>query len=156
VVWRIRPARLDDAAFVLRITPRLGDAFPLPPWRRPEEVARAEAAALATALESPRAGTALLLVENEAAERGGYVYLETQIDYFRQSPHAHVGILAVSREVEGQGAARVLLDAAEGWARERKLDFITLNVFATNARARAVYEHLGYSPETVRYVKSLD
>jgi hypothetical protein len=29
-------------------------------------------------------------------------------------------------------------------------------VFAQNTRARAVYERLGYGPETIRYVKPLD
>jgi RimJ/RimL family protein N-acetyltransferase len=32
---------------------------------------------------------------------------------------------------------------------------LTLNVFAGNARARGVYERLGYAPETLRYVKAL-
>jgi hypothetical protein len=31
-----------------------------------------------------------------------------------------------------------------------------LNAFDGNSRARAVYEHLGYRIETVRYVKLLD
>jgi len=32
---------------------------------------------------------------------------------------------------------------------------LTLNVFAANARARAVYERLGFAGETLRYAKTL-
>jgi GNAT superfamily N-acetyltransferase len=47
------------------------------------------------------------------------------------------------------------MDAAEEWARSRGHDRITLNVFSSNARARAMYEHLKYEPETVHYLKEL-
>ncbi len=61
----------------------------------------------------------------------------------------------MAAEAEGQGVGRVLLEAAEDWAREQKLQMLSLNVFAGNARARHVYERLGYTPETLRYVKPL-
>jgi GNAT superfamily N-acetyltransferase len=50
---------------------------------------------------------------------------------------------------------RVLLEAAEDWARERRLPWLTLNVFEGNERARKLYERLGYAAETLRYVKPL-
>ena len=45
--------------------------------------------------------------------------------------------------------------AAEGWAREQGYRKLTLTVFEANHPARAVYEHLGYALETLRYVKIL-
>jgi GNAT superfamily N-acetyltransferase len=83
------------------------------------------------------------------------VYLQQPVDYFRQRPHAHVAILTVSGESEGQGAGRALLEAAEAWARSRGVEMITLHVFVGNERARAVYERQGYAAETLRYVKWL-
>lgn len=153
--WRVRSASPADRAFILRTIPRLADAFPLPPWRTPKEVVEAEAAALEAALESLPKGAGLFLAESTSGEPGGFVYLEQHIDYFRRTPHAHVAVLAVAGEAEGQGVGRVLLEAAETWAREQGLPMLTLNVFAGNARARAVYERLGYAPETLRYVKTL-
>jgi ribosomal protein S18 acetylase RimI-like enzyme len=50
----------------------------------------------------------------------------------------------------------LLLATAEAWARDRGHPFITLNVFAQNTRARALYERVGFGPETLRYVKPLD
>jgi GNAT superfamily N-acetyltransferase len=156
ITWHVRLGRPDDRAFIIRLVPRLADGFPLPPWRTQEEIVRAESATLEAALErGSNASARLLIAETSAGEPGGFVYLEQHIDYFRQMPHAHVAVLAVSGEAEGQGVGRALLEAAERWTREQGLDMLTLNVFAGNTRARSVYERLGYAPETLRYVKTL-
>ncbi len=152
--WRVRPARSDHREFVIGLAPRLTDGFPLPPWRTPEEVARTEAATLDLALTVLPEGNALLIAESVGGTPAGLIYLERLFDYYRR-PHGHVGILAVAAEAEGQGVGRLLLEAAEDWAREQKLRMISLNVFAGNERARRVYERLGYTPETLRYVKPL-
>ncbi len=136
------------------LAPRLTDGFPLPPWRSPEEVTHTEAATLDLALTVLPNGNALLIAESAAGQRAGLVYLERRFDYYRR-PHGHVGILAVAADVEGKGVGRVLMDAAEAWARAQKLEMLSLNVFAANERARRVYERLGYIPETLRYVKPL-
>jgi GNAT superfamily N-acetyltransferase len=153
--WQIRPARPEDRDYVLSLTPRLTQGFPLPAGRTPDEVVQAEARTLAAALEHPTADTALLIAERQDGERGGMVYLQQPLDYFRQRPHAHVAILTVNAELEGQGAGRALLGAAETWARSQGVEMITLHVFVGNERARAVYERQGYVPETLRYVKRL-
>jgi ribosomal protein S18 acetylase RimI-like enzyme len=153
--WQIRPAQPADREFVLNLTPRLTQGFTLPPGRTAEEVEQAEARTLAAALERPSADTALLIAERPDGHRGGMVYVQQPVDYFRQHPHAHVAILTVSAEWEGQGAGRALLEAAEGWARSQGVEMITLHVFVGNERARAVYERQGYAAETLRYVKWL-
>lgn len=153
--WQVRPARTQDREFILSLTPRLAEGFPLPAWRTPEEVVRAEAEALIAALDHPLDEASLLLAERSEGQLGGFVYVQRQVDYFRRRPHAHVAILTVSAQAEGQGAGRALLEAAEAWARAQGLEMITLHVFAENHRARAVYERLGYAPETLRYVKPL-
>lgn len=153
--WHIRPARVEEREFVLGLAARLAQGFALPQGRSSEEVVRAEERALAVALDRPTAETALLVAERPGGGRGGIVYLQQQLDYFRQRPHAHVAILAVGADLEGQGAGRALLKAAEAWARDQGFDMITLHVFVDNHRARAVYERQGYEPETLRYVKRL-
>jgi GNAT superfamily N-acetyltransferase len=155
IPWQIRHAQPADRAFVLGLVARLAEGFELPPWRTAGEVKRAEAATLGRALDAAEDRDRILIAEMPTGERGGFVYLERQVDYFRNTPSAHVAVLAVAAEAEGQGAGRALLAAAEGWAREQGMNVVTLNVFADNARARGVYERLGFAPETLRYLKTL-
>jgi ribosomal protein S18 acetylase RimI-like enzyme len=152
---RIRVARPSDRDFILRLAPRLAEGFPLPSWRTQEEVARAESATLVTALGGDSPEGMLLVAETGDGEPVGFVFLDREIDYFRQVPHGHVETIAVAVEAEGQGVGSALLEAAERWAREQGLGWLTLNVFAGNARARQVYERHGYAPESLRYVKVL-
>ncbi len=151
---RIRAARAGDLPVLLALASRLAE-FPVPPWRTGSQVIEAERATLTRALEAASPDAPLLLAEDAAGRTLGFIYLETQADYFTARPHAHVSILAVAAAAEGRGVGRALLAAADDWARQREHPFITLNVFAHNTRARAVYERLGYGPETVRYVKPL-
>jgi GNAT superfamily N-acetyltransferase len=152
--WRVRPARPSDRTFILSITSRLAQGFDLPAWRTARQVVEAESAVLEKALRPTGERAALLLAETAEDEPGGYVYVQAQTDYFGRT-HAHIGILVVSSTAEGRGAGRALIEAAEEWARGEALDLITLNVFASNQRARSVYQRLGYAPETLHYAKPL-
>ena len=96
-----------------------------------------------------------LLVAESGDARLGFVLIEELRDYFTLERHGHVGILAVTEGAEGRGAGRALLRAAESWARDRGFQTLTLNVFSGNDHARAVYEHLGFQEETVKYVKRI-
>ncbi len=150
----IRPCTLDDHDFVLDVAARLAD-FPRPHWRTAEQIIGAESRALDAHFRDPREGAALLIAQDGGAVRLGFVFLETARDYFTGERHGHVGMLAVTAESEGTGAGRALLEAAERWAREQHFTRLSLNVFERNRHARAVYEHLGYEPETLRYVKAI-
>jgi GNAT superfamily N-acetyltransferase len=149
----VRPALPGDRAFALATVMRLG-AFGPPPWRTADEIGEADARVVRTFFESPPAGAALLVAESDGSALG-FIYLEALRDYFVGVEHGHVGILAVTEAAEGRGAGGALMRAAETWARERGYGRLTLNVFDGNARARAIYEHFGYRPETLRYVKLL-
>jgi GNAT superfamily N-acetyltransferase len=151
----IRPGRQDDEAFLVELMPRLAD-FPLPAWRTAEEIAQADRNLLHNALTGALAHSAILVAElSPGGERAGYVFATTKHDYFTRAAHAHVEILAVEAAAQGNGVARALMNAIEQWARRRGYTWVTLNVFDGNARARALYDHLGYEPETIHYRKAL-
>lgn len=57
--------------------------------------------------------------------------------------------LAVDPECEGRGAGRALIEALIARARERGGLKFTLRVFAPNARARRLYEALGFQTEGI-------
>jgi GNAT superfamily N-acetyltransferase len=151
---KIRPAVADDLAFVLGAARRLAEFGP-PDWRPPEEIVQGEMRTLRGFFEAPAAGCALLIADSEPASPLGFVYLERLQDYFTLAPHGHVGMLVVTEEASGSGVGSALMRAAEAWASEQGYRKLTLTVFEGNRAARSVYEHLGYSVETLRYVKAL-
>jgi len=151
---KVREARPEDQPFILANAGRLA-AFPLPAWRSAEEIEAGEARTLRDFMMGGDASSKLLVAEDAHGTPLGFIFLETQEDYFTLARHGHVGILVVAEAAEGQGAGGVLMRAAEAWGREQGYSKLTLNVFENNRRARQVYEHIGYSPESLKYVKRL-
>jgi ribosomal protein S18 acetylase RimI-like enzyme len=155
VAPRVRAAVAADRDFVLREVERLAD-FELPAWRSKPEIWQVERRMLAGLFDRDLAeAEGLLVAEGEGGERLGFALLERPRDFFTGADHAHVGIVVAARAAEGRGVGRLLMTAAEAWAKERGLPFVTLNVFGVNARARALYERLGYRVETIKYRKDL-
>lgn len=150
----LRAATAADEAFLLELTSRLA-AFDVPAWRTPVEITRGDDAILLDALHRPAGDTLILIAEDDTGLPAGYVFVSTKTDYFTRERHAHIEVLAVRASHEGQGFGRRLLAAAEDWAQARGDQCITLNAFERNRRARAVYEHLDYQPETIHYRKAL-
>jgi ribosomal protein S18 acetylase RimI-like enzyme len=148
----IRLATPRDRASLVTLASRL-TAFELPPWRRAEDIATADAREM---IEAVDAGNG----DNEVwvAERGslvaGCLHVLVATDFFGQR-HAHVSVIATTEEAEGSGVGRALLDHAESWGRARGFTLVTLNVFAANARARRFYEKAGWSAEMLKYAKEL-
>jgi ribosomal protein S18 acetylase RimI-like enzyme len=149
----IRSARSADRAFLATLADRLAD-FDRPEWRSHAEIAEGDRRALHEALDDPRPGTELFIAELDGAA-AGCLLLWTLEDYFSQRWHAHVSVIAVTKAAEGQGVARAMMTHAEQWARARGHQAITLSVFEGNARARALYERVGYATEMRRMIKRL-
>lgn len=149
----IRPATRQDRSFVLSLADRLAE-FEHPRWRTAEEIADGDRRALAGAFDAPKPDEALFVAELDGA-RAGCLLLWTLEDYFSGQRHGHISVLAVTREAEGKGVGRALIEHAEQWARERGHTRLTLSVFEANARARHLYERTGFEVELRRYVKPL-
>jgi len=152
----IRAARPDDLTWILELVPRLHEFGP-PPWRTVEQMNAAERADLTQALSSlTDLSSVVLVAERESSGAPlGFLYAATAVDFFTGEPHAHIKDVVLSAEGEGQGAARLLLAAAEAWTREPGYRFITLSVFPENRRALQLYERTGYSTDVVRMLKTV-
>lgn len=101
---------------------------------------------LRTMLESDEAA---LLVAADARDVFGLALVVTQDTpaYTCLIPH-HYGLLIdliVSPDERGQGVGGELIKAAKDWARKGGLDYLELNVQASNAPARAFYAREGFS-----------
>ena len=126
----------------------------MPAHRSKAELVDGDRRALEQWFDQPKADEALYIAEIDGRPTG-CAYLVTLVDYFNERPHAHLSVLAVSADAEGQGVGSALLDQSVAWARERGSDRLTLSALVTNARARALYERLGFSGEYIRYVLPL-
>ncbi len=83
----------------------------------------------------------------------GVAMVTLRPELLSHSPSAHLEVITVAESAEGQGVGKELMAAAEAGARERGANSITLTVFATNLRARRLYERAGYDEELIRCIK---
>lgn len=150
----IRSATAEDRPAVLALVPRLREFGP-PPLRPVEVLDAGERRTLERYFDDPVEGSTLFVAASPDGAVLGMAYAERDHDYFSQEPHGHLGILAVAAEAEGRGVGRALLDAVEHWSADQGYRLLSLNVFPSNERAIAVYEHVGYQPDSIRYVKVL-
>jgi ribosomal protein S18 acetylase RimI-like enzyme len=57
--------------------------------------------------------------------------------------------------MERRGIATALMNAAEAWAAQRGLAFLTLHTGAANQPARGLYRRLGYHEEELLLTKAI-
>lgn len=149
----LRPATPDDAPAVLALTHELAD-FEVPPWRNADDIRRADQPILEAALAGTPPDQLLIVAQHEGG-MAGFAYVVTHRDYFTGEAHAYLEDLAVAPHARGQGVAGALMQAVEAWARAQGYHQLRLAVWFQNQRARGLYEHLGYHPETMYYRKDL-
>ena len=148
----IRLATATDEPVLTTFARRLA-SFQLPPWRTGDDIAGADGRQM---MESVRTGQTddQVFVAERAGQAVGCLHVLATTDFFGLR-HGHISVIATSEAAEGTGVGRALLAFAEDWTRERQLPMLTLNVFATNARARRFYERAGMMPELLQYSKPM-
>ena len=129
-------------------------SFDVPAWRPKTELIEGDRRALEEWFDIQKPDEAMYIAELDGRP-AGCAYLVTLVDYFNLRSHAHLSVLAVSKDAEGNGVGSALLDRSVAWAKERHSDRLTLSALVTNARARALYERKGFAGEYIRYVLPL-
>jgi ribosomal protein S18 acetylase RimI-like enzyme len=150
----IRPARSGDREWVLALAPRLHEFGP-PPWRSRDVMDRAVTASIDEGLTAPASDQTVLVAEGVDREPLGFVHLHGATDFHTGERHGHVSDIVVAPAAEGRGVGAALMAAAEDWARAHGFRLLSLHVFGENARARALYERLGYRLDIVKMIKTL-
>src|SRR4026208_2555148 len=146
---QIRPATPADVEQILGLFPRLA-AFDLPANRSAEDLWRGDAELLR--LWSMGAAPQCLVhvaVDPEQAILG-IAMAQLREELLSHTPSAHLEVIVVRDDAEGQGIGKALIQTIEHAVREQGALSITLHVFVTNTRARAVYERLRYRRELSR------
>ena len=151
---QIRPATPADLDQILELFPRLA-AFDLPPNRSAEDLWRGDAELLRL-WSTGRVPQCLVFVAVDPEQAIlGIAMAQLREELLSHEPSAHLEVIVVRDDAEGQGIGKALIQTIEQAVREQGARSITLHVFVTNTRARAVYERLGYSGELIRYIKHL-
>ena len=150
----IRAAREADAGFVAGFVSSLLE-FGSPAWQDPERQAPGFAEVLTTAVRAQDSRSAVLIAQSASGVRLGFISLTVREDV-TGIERGHVRDLGVIEDARKTGVGSALMRAGEAWARQRGLPVLSLDVWATNERARAFYETMGYIPESFCLFKSLD
>ncbi len=150
----IRPARSGDREWILALAPRLHEFGP-PPWRSRDVMDHAVTASIDEGLTTPAPDQTVLIAEGADREPLGFVHLHGATDFHTGERHGHVSDIVVAPAAEGRGVGAALMAAAEAWARARGFRLLSLHVFGENARARELYERLGYRLDIVKMIKTL-
>jgi GNAT superfamily N-acetyltransferase len=143
-----------DRAFIRALNGRLSDVIDAPTHSRDEVVAfqdRFTASAWGVGVGD----SATLVAASNDGRRLGYVHVREGTDDIANEKCGYIALLAVVAEAEGEGVGRSLLRAAEKWAKDMGYRRLSLDVFASNRRARQFYEEAGFRPETIRLIKPL-
>lgn len=150
----IRAAHDGDRDFVVGLVPSLLE-FGSPAWKDVEGLAEGFSRVLADALSMRAHSSAVLIAQGVDGAPLGFISLTVRKDV-AGIERGHVADLAVTERARRAGVGRALMRAGEAWARERGLPAVTLDVWSTNTRALAFYRRLGYSPESLSLIKTLD
>jgi ribosomal protein S18 acetylase RimI-like enzyme len=149
----VRPARLDDRAFIdnLGATSALETISPL--RLVPHHVA---AEGFRKLLEYCDGRSRALLVAERDGQRAGFaIVLFDLMDEVSQRPQAFIAYMAVASAHRRRGVATALLDAAEEEARRAGLSHLTLMVTEAAEPARSLYAKTGFQDERVQMTKPI-
>ncbi|HVI89744.1 MAG TPA: GNAT family N-acetyltransferase [Dongiaceae bacterium] len=150
----IRIAGPADHVFIRAQAPRLTEIAHLP--GRPKAAIEAfQSALIEAALTMPPAGSRTLIACTAPEKPLGFVHLEPAPDPLTQAPAGYVSMLSVATGAEGYGIGRLLMEAAEAWAREQGFACLSLDVFAGNTHGRAFYARQGFQEDSVKLYKLL-
>ncbi len=151
--YSIRVATADDLASLEALLPRLAD-FEVPNGRTSEELWQGDRDLILEWATGVRPDVEVIVaVSGEHVL--GMAALTMRKELLSGDPSAHVEILSLSTDAEGQGIGTALMQAMDSIALKRGANSMSLHVFANNTRARALYEKQGYDGELMRYFKRL-
>lgn len=154
MTFQIRAAVADDVAAIMALFPRLA-AFELPPERVPEHLWQGDAELLQLWSTGAVPQCLVFVAVSDSQSIVGVSIAQLREELLSHQPSAHLEVLAVGDQAEGQGIGKALIAAAEQAVQERGASSMTLHVFSTNTRARGLYERMGYTGELIRYIKYL-
>lgn len=87
----------------------------------------------------------------------GIIGLTKGYSFEHDDCYIRIAMLVVDEDYRGKGIGRKLIQEAEKWTKLQEITIITLNSGNREERKRAheFYQHLGYLPKSIGFVKEL-
>lgn len=142
----LRPATASDADGLLSLFSRLERETPFFPWMPGERALTASD--IEDRLAECSSGGRHFLVAERDGDLAGYVDIRRAS--LQRLAHGAFLELGVSKAHWGAGLGKILMLAAEDWARKTNVTRIAFPVVSENLRAIGLYLSLGYSVEGCR------
>jgi len=137
----IRNAKPSDAARVVELIHELGHEID-------EKRVRKNLAALKKTSETPLVAT----LGNQVV---GMCGVGRRVVIHRPAPLGRITALVVTKDAQGHGIGRLLVDAAENWMRKEGCQLVEVTSNDRRTEAHAFYRHLGYERSSIRFFKKL-
>ena len=150
----IRAAHEGDSEFIAGLVPSLLE-FGSPAWDDAAALTPGFREVLVSAVRAQDARSTVLVAEGADGAPLGFISLKLGEDIVGVA-RGHVADLAVTADARRIGVGTALMRAGEGWARDRGLPALSLDVWSTNERALRFYRRLGYGAESLCLIKRLD
>lgn len=150
----LRPATSADHVALRALDPRLIAEAHLPGMTG-EGFLRFQRYLTDAALNDAHAKSRLIVAVAEGDDVLGYIHLKPIHDEVLDCETGYLSIIAVSEAAGGQGIGRMLMAAAENWAREQGYPSLLLDVFASNESARGFYNKAGFIEDSLRLRRPL-
>jgi len=150
----VRPARDTDTVFIRSLSPALAAGAKLD-WHTDAAVQAFQDAYINEMIAETSVPHITLIAEMGGTPTG-FIHAREHRDDISGEACGTVPLLAVTASAQGNGIGKLLMEAAENWAKAQGYRLLHLEVFSTNNQARRFYDTLGFKPDTINMIKSLD
>ena len=150
---KIRNALRGDHDFIFALSPHLAEVAKLA-WHSDDVIQTMQNDYIGAMLADTSVPFTLLIAEDNETSLG-FIHVKAHKDEISEEMCAMVTLLAVSPTGQGKGIGKLLMQAAEQWAKQQGYRLLHLEVFANNDNAQGFYNNLGFKPEMMTMVKTL-
>ena len=151
----LRPAVSDDESQIIALMPYLAD-FAIPTRRQPEHLWSGDAEMARAILAGQTDSSFIDVAADDNGKIAGLIMVSMREEMLSHDPSAHLEAIVVDPRARGCGLGKRLMQHCEARVRELGASSLTLHVFQSNERARALYAGEDFDEELIRAIKWLD
>ncbi len=149
----IRSAIENDHAFIFQLSPRLAEVAELK-WHSDQVIRKMQDDYIAQML-APTTLPQITLIAESNNKSLGFIHARSHRDSISDEACGTIPLLAVTKEAQGLGVGKRLIESAEIWAKELGYRLLHLEVFSNNQNAMGFYKNQGFEAETTHMIKTL-